>query len=106
MANFPIVLVVPTVNLAASVLRIPVYQVGSIYKVAGNLRALVSGTFTVELRKNSTLVDTLSWSSSGLIEHDIADEDFDDGDIIRIDVGGTLPVGANDCTITLWSVLN
>lgn len=102
MANFPIVLTPPTTNLVNSVIRIPVYQQGSIYKVAGYLRALSMGTFTVEIRKNSTLIDTLSWSSSGLIEHDINDESFDDGDIIRLDIGGMIPVGADDCTVILW----
>jgi len=104
MAARPIVLSVPTINIVDNVIRVPVHALTYITYIDGHLRSLVSGTFKVRVRQfDGTLIDTLEWTSSGVVSHDhnaAAPQLPSDGGLrIEVDGNGLSP---QDCTVSIW----
>jgi len=105
--TFPLVIRIPTTPLIASSVLVPVHQNMDILWCDGHLRALITGTFVVQVRNFAgDLIDTLEWDEDGLLAHEmeypypqLAYQD----DGFRIDTSGNLPIGAFDCTVTVWA---
>lgn len=108
---FPVVVNVPTVSILGDSVRVPleatrIVQPPQLLGITGYLRALVSGTFSVDIVRLSggATIATLSWTAAGIQRSPNFDPAVifntpDDG--FRVDVG-SIGVGAANCTLVFW----
>lgn len=73
MAAIPIVVSIPLGATVNNIARVPFYNDATVFRVAGSLQSLTSGTVSVSVKKNGTEIGSLSWSSSGVAEDDVSD---------------------------------
>ena len=87
----------------ANVARVVSIDECRIRELSGSLRALVSGTFSLEVANLTTgeVLGTLSWTAAG-VEKLSLDAFVPDGEGLRVGVN-TLGVGAVDCFLTIWA---
>lgn len=104
----PVTVNIPTtallVNTARITLPLPrIFQQAELIELSGSLSTLVSGAFTVEVRRKAgALIDTLSWTATGdVINSDIGTIFDQPNGGLRFDVT-SLGVGALNCYITAW----
>lgn len=90
--------------VANNVARVRIHSECTIKSVYGSLRALLTGPFTVELRRDrdNFLIATLPFpAGGGDLSVDGLAADMMSGDIVAANVT-TLGIGPADCQVILW----
>jgi len=108
----PIVVPVPTISISPNVVTIamPLGRVilsNRFLLVDGYLQTLTSGIFELEIRDlgDDTLIGTITWRSPGFATTDMVDRYFTFPDSGFVIGPSSLGVGAANCVITIWCII-